>query len=71
MRDGRLRVEFRASEREDATLESGELLVVPAGVEHQQVAENGEAEVLLFEPQETRNTGNVESQETEKELERI
>ena len=53
------------------TLESGEMLVVPAGVEHRPVADEGEAEVLLFEPRETRNTGNVESEETETELDRV
>lgn len=52
---GRMRIEFR-----DRTvdLEPGELLVVPRGVEHRPVAEE-EAEVLLFEPAATRNTGNV------------
>jgi hypothetical protein len=32
--------------------------VVPRGVEHRTMAET-EAEVLVFEPAETRNTGNV------------
>jgi len=68
VRTGELRIEFR--EREDAVLGEGELLVVPAGVEHRPVAES-EVEVLLFEPTETRNTGDVESEETEEELERI
>jgi len=68
VRTGELRIEFR--EREDAVLGEGELLVVPAGVEHRPVAES-EAEVLLFEPTETRNTGDVESEETEAELERV
>jgi len=68
VRTGELRIEFR--EREDAVLGGGELLVVPAGVEHRPVAES-EVEVLLFEPVETRNTGDVESEETEEELERI
>jgi mannose-6-phosphate isomerase-like protein (cupin superfamily) len=36
----------------------GEMCVVPRGVEHRTMAEE-EAEVLVFEPQETRNTGNV------------
>jgi mannose-6-phosphate isomerase-like protein (cupin superfamily) len=72
VRSGRLRVEFCDDEnREDATLEAGELLVVPASVEHRPVAEAGEVEVLLFEPTETTNTGNVESEETEDELERV
>lgn len=52
---GRLRMEFRDRA---VTLEAGELLVVPRGVEHRPVADD-EAEVLLFEPASTLNTGNV------------
>ena len=52
---GRFRVEFRDRVVE---LEPGELVIVPRGVEHRTVAD-GEAEVLLFEPAATRNTGNV------------
>jgi mannose-6-phosphate isomerase-like protein (cupin superfamily) len=53
---GRFRIEFR-----DRVLEvgPGELVVVPHGVEHRTVAEE-EAAVRVFEPAETRNTGNVE-----------
>ncbi len=53
---GRFRIEFR-----DRTVElgPGELLIVPRGVEHRTVADQ-EAEVLVFEPAATRNTGNVE-----------
>jgi mannose-6-phosphate isomerase-like protein (cupin superfamily) len=53
---GRFKVEFR-----DRTIEvgPGEFVIVPHGVEHRTVAEN-EAEVLLFEPAATRNTGNVD-----------
>jgi mannose-6-phosphate isomerase-like protein (cupin superfamily) len=40
------------------TLQSGELCVVPRGVEHRTLADT-EAEVLIFEPAATRNTGNV------------
>ena len=52
---GRFRVEFRDRVVE---LEPGELVIVPRGVEHRTVAD-GEAEVLLFEPAATRNTGNI------------
>lgn len=52
---GRFRVEFRDRHVE---LREGELLVVPRGVEHRTVAEE-EVEVLVFEPADTRNTGNV------------
>ena len=51
---GAMQVEFR-----DRTVElaAGEGLVVPHGVEHRTLAAQ-EAEVLLFEPALTRNTGN-------------
>jgi mannose-6-phosphate isomerase-like protein (cupin superfamily) len=68
VRSGRLRIEFR--EEDDVVLDDGELLVVPAGVEHRPVAET-ETEVLLFEPTATTNTGNVESERTESDLERL
>jgi mannose-6-phosphate isomerase-like protein (cupin superfamily) len=51
-------------------IEAGELVIVPRGVEHRPFAEE-EAEVLLFEPASTLNTGNVEDEFTRKELEAI
>jgi mannose-6-phosphate isomerase-like protein (cupin superfamily) len=54
--NGSVRICFRGSE---VTLGPGELLVVPRGVEHKPVAD-GPAEVLLFEPVATRNTGDVD-----------
>jgi hypothetical protein len=36
-------------------------LVVPRGIEHRTAAED-EAEILIFEPAATRNTGNVADQ---------
>ena len=47
----------------DVTLEAGEFLIVPHGVEHKPVAEE-EAHILLFEPQATLNTGNVRNERT-------
>ncbi|WP_242926963.1 cupin domain-containing protein [Pontibacter vulgaris] len=52
------------------TLRPGEFLIVPRGVEHRPVA-NHEAEVLLFEPASTVNTGNIENERTRKDLERL
>ena len=52
---GQIKIEFRDHL---VTLEAGELCVVPRGVEHRTMAE-AEAEVLVFEPAETRNTGNI------------
>jgi len=65
---GRLRIEFR--EAADTVLEPGELTIVPRGTEHRPVAEP-EAKLLLFEPSETRNTGDVETDETVTDLERV
>lgn len=55
---GEMAIEFR--ERQ-VTLKAGEFCVVPRGVEHRTRAD-AEAEVLVFEPAETRNTGNVVDQ---------
>ena len=43
----------------EVTVNTGEFLIVPRGVEHRPNAAE-EVEVMLFEPQGTRNTGNVE-----------
>jgi len=53
---GRLAIHLR-----DAVVElgPGEIYIVPRGVEHKPVADEA-AEVLLFEPAATRNTGNVD-----------
>ena len=45
------------------TLEEGEFLIVPRGVEHRPVAEH-EVHVMLFEPATTLNTGNVVTERT-------
>jgi mannose-6-phosphate isomerase-like protein (cupin superfamily) len=52
---GRFRVEFRDRV---VDLGPGEGLVVPRGVEHRTAADE-EAQILLFEPAATRNTGNI------------
>ena len=53
---GRFRIEFA-----DRVVEigPGEMIIVPRGVEHRTAADE-EAEVLVFEPASTLNTGNVE-----------
>lgn len=53
------------------TLNPGEFIVVPRGLDHKPVA-NEEAEVLMFEPAGTVNTGNLENSErTRANLERL
>ncbi len=64
---GRLRIRLRDGE---ISLEPGEFVVIPRGVEHQPVADE-EAHLLLLEPKSTLNTGNVENERTVKELERV
>lgn len=53
------------------TINQGEFVIVPRGVEHCPVAEN-EVSIMLFEPAGTLNTGDVpKSTLTKAELERI
>ncbi len=64
---GRLVIRFR---NQEIVLNEGELCVVPRGVEHLPVAEE-EVHVLLFEPAETLNTGNVRNERTIDELDAV
>lgn len=57
---GTLTIELRDR---DITLNEGEFLIVPRGVEHRPVAAE-EAHVVLFEPASTLNTGNVRDERT-------
>jgi mannose-6-phosphate isomerase-like protein (cupin superfamily) len=77
---GRFRIEFRDTPAENQTvagratrsvsLEEGEFIVVPRGVEHKPVADE-ECWILLFEPASTLNTGNVENEFTLRDLEKV
>ena len=75
---GSFRMEFRESsnnsaepsEQKEVWLEAGEFIVVPHGIEHRPVADH-EAEVLLFEPASTLNTGNVRDEFTVPNLESL
>jgi mannose-6-phosphate isomerase-like protein (cupin superfamily) len=64
---GRFRMEYRDHHE---WIEEGEFVVVPRGVEHKPVAEE-ECWFLLFEPATTLNTGNVVSERTHRELEKV
>ena len=55
---GSFRIEFRDKNVE---LKEGEFVIVPRGVEHRPVADS-EVEVLLFEPANLKNTGNIEDE---------
>jgi len=65
---GRLRMRLRDGDRE---VGPGELIIVPRGVEHCPVALTDEVHVVLLEPKGTLNTGNVSSERTVADLERL
>lgn len=68
---GALRMKVREEGRENEfLLMPGEFIVIPRGVEHLPSAEE-ETHIMLLEPKTTLNTGNVESDRTVRELDRI
>ena len=68
---GRFRMDYRENGEERAEwIEPGEFIIVPRGVEHRPFAEE-EVEVVLFEPETTLNTGNVDNEFTKKVLSRV
>jgi mannose-6-phosphate isomerase-like protein (cupin superfamily) len=54
----------------DVTVSEGEFIIIPCGVEHMPFADE-EVFVMLIEPKTTLNTGNIESERTIKEPERL
>lgn len=64
---GRLLLKFRDK---DVTINEGEYIIVPKGVEHLPVAEE-EVHVLLFEPKSTLNTGEQINERTVTDLKSI
>lgn len=65
--EGSLDMQFRDHV---VTVEAGEFIIVPRGTEHRPVADR-EAHVLLFEPASTLNTGDVVSERTVRDPERL
>jgi mannose-6-phosphate isomerase-like protein (cupin superfamily) len=64
---GSFRMDFRDR---GVTLNEGDFIIVPRGVDHRPVAEH-EVEVLLFEPARIKHTGDVEDALTVRTFERI
>ena len=54
----------------DISLDEGEFVIIPKGVEHMPVADN-EAHVVLIEPKSTLNTGDVKNEKTIAQIKRI
>ena len=64
---GSLDIEFRDGIK---TLNEGEMIVIPKGVDHKPVAKE-EVWIMLFEPSAIKHTGDVEHEITVKEFEKI
>jgi mannose-6-phosphate isomerase-like protein (cupin superfamily) len=64
---GSLLMRFRDK---DVRVDEGEFIIVPRGIEHQPIADE-EVHIMLLEPKSTLNTGNIENERTQSELERI
>ena len=64
---GKLLIKLRD---QDISLDEGEFVIIPRGVEHCPVAED-EVHVLLLEPKTTLNTGNTRNDKTIADPERI
>jgi mannose-6-phosphate isomerase-like protein (cupin superfamily) len=64
---GKLKIAF---ETETVELHEGDMLVVPRGVEHKPIAEE-EVWLMLFEPAETKHTGEVKHELTVENYKRI
>ena len=64
---GKIKIKLREGEIE---LNAGEFYIIQKGVGHMPVAGN-EVNVLMFEPKSTVNTGNVDSEKTIKDIEKI
>jgi mannose-6-phosphate isomerase-like protein (cupin superfamily) len=64
---GKLKIEF---EDKTVDLNQGEMLIVPKGVEHRPIAEE-EVWLMLFEPADTKHTGEVKHEMTVEKYEKI
>jgi len=64
---GTLKIEFRDKM---VTLNEGEMLIIPKGIEHKPIADE-EVWVLLFEPSNIKHTGDVKHELTKENYEKI
>lgn len=64
---GKLLIKFRDK---DVWLTEGEMIIIPAKVEHLPIAEE-EVHVMLFEPMSTLNTGNIVGDRTKSNLDKL
>jgi len=64
---GSLKIDFEDKLR---TINAGEMIIIPRGVEHKPIAEE-EVWIMLFEPQSIKHTGEVEHELTVKDYKKI
>lgn len=64
---GELTIEFKDKVRH---LKEGDMIVIPKGVDHKPVATE-EVWLMLFEPANIKHTGNIETEITVKDFQRI
>lgn len=57
-------------ENDIKTLNSGDMLIIPKGVQHKPVAKE-ECWIMLFEPQSTKHTGDIQSDLTVNEYQKL
>lgn len=67
---GELNILIRGESEETVVIGENQMFSVPKGVEHKPVAEE-EAWIVLFEPEDMLNTGDVENEFTVKNVELI
>ena len=65
----RMQVREQGTERE-FLIQPGEFIIIPRGLEHLPSADE-ETQIVLLEPKSTLNTGNVTSERTVRELQKI
>ncbi len=65
--EGELIMKYRNSQE---TIQKGEMVIIPKGVEHKPYAEE-ETQIMLFEANDTVNTGDKRSELTKEKSERI
>ncbi len=68
---GQMGMGLRDPTQRQITVDEGEILVVPKGVEHRPSAVTDEAWIIMFEPKTTLNTGNLRNDKTRDQLEQL
>ncbi|KZW02491.1 hypothetical protein EXIGLDRAFT_458678 [Exidia glandulosa HHB12029] len=63
---GTLRIELEGAEQKEVVLNPGDVFVVPRGMRHKPIVDEGVAEIMLLEKAGVVNTGDAEGAEAER-----